>query len=60
MGSRVAKVRRFDGDLCGGGKGLLDAGDGGIDELQSLEHVDVPVEEEADFGGAAAGDGADR
>jgi hypothetical protein len=47
-----------DGDLRGGGEGLLDAGDGGIDQLEGLEHVDVPVEKEADFGGAAAGDGA--
>ena len=47
------------GDLRGGGEGLLDAGDGGVDELEGLEHVDVPVEEEADFGGAAAGGGAD-
>ena len=48
-----------DGDLRGRGEGLLNAGDRGIDELESLEHVDIPVEEEADFGGAAAGDGAD-
>ena len=34
-------------------------GERGVDELQSVEHVDIPVEEEADFGGAAAGDGAD-
>ena len=49
----MAKVSRLVVMRGGGGKRLLDLGERGVGELQGLEHVDVPVEEEADLGGAA-------
>ena len=43
------------GDLRRGRQFLLDAADRGVHEFQCLKHVHGPVEEEAHFGGAAAG-----
>ncbi len=46
------------GEAGGAGQGLLRAAECGVDELQGAKHIGVPVEEEADLCGAAAGGGA--
>jgi hypothetical protein len=51
-------VSRLVVTLGRGRQGLLDLAQRRIHQLQLLEHVLVPVEEEADFRRAAAGDGA--
>ena len=43
------------GDLDGRRQLRLDLRDRGVHARQRLEHVDVPGEEQIDFGGAAAG-----
>src|SRR6185312_2442177 len=51
------KAVAFDG---GGGRKLaLHLGQGGVDQLQGGDHVDLPVEVEVNLGRAAAGDGGD-
>src|SRR4029077_4475027 len=45
--------------FCGGRKVCLQTGDNGVHALQGQNHVGVPVKEEIDFGGTAAGYGRD-
>ena len=42
-----------------GRESLGDLGEGGVGELEGAVHVDVPVEEETDFGRASGGGAAD-
>src|SRR5438477_10637782 len=46
-------------DAYGCRKRRLHAGNGGVDTLQRLEHVHIPVEAEVNFGRASAGGGTD-
>ena len=46
-------------NFCGWREFALQTRDESIDALKREDHVAVPVEEEIDFGGAAAGDGLD-
>ena len=46
------------GDAGGRGERLLDLAEGGVNQLEGGDHVLVPGEEQADFGRAAAGGGA--
>ncbi len=46
------------GDPDSGGEGLLDLAQRSVNELKLDDHVDVPVEEEADLGRSATGCGA--
>ena len=57
MIGKAAKVRRLAVDLGGGRQRRLHARQSGVHQLQRAVHVDVPVKEQVDFGGAAAGDG---
>ena len=47
-------------DVHGGRQGALHGRHGGVDPLEGLEHVHVPIEVQINFGGAAAGDGLNR
>ena len=47
-------------DVHGGRQGGLYRRQGGVDPLEGLEHVHVPIEVQIDFGGAATGDGLNR
>ncbi len=55
---KLAKVMRWASIFAVGGEFGLHARERGVHVLQRLEHVDVPIEKQIDFGGAAAGDGA--
>ena len=52
---KAAKVNRFVVILRSGRQRRLNARHGGVDGLQRLEHVHIPVEKQIDFRGAAAG-----
>ena len=44
------KIHPIGFDFRGRRKAALDARHGGVDHLQRLDHVDIPVEEEIDVG----------
>ena len=59
MIGKLAKSRRCVWILRRGRQTALDARDRGVDQLQRLQHVDVPVEEQVDLRGSAAGHRSD-
>ena len=59
MIGKLRKVEPVRLDLRRGRQRALNARHRRIDQLQRLEHVDVPVEEQIDLGRAAAGDRSD-